>query len=58
MQEEAKARLIEEKRSKYEQLDLVVYVYAQDADLNNNYVKTQVMHIALLDSQGNELFAQ
>ena len=58
VEDEAKARLIEEKRSKYEQFDLVVYVYAQDADLNNKYIKTQVMHVSLLDSHGNELFAQ
>lgn len=58
IEDEAKARLIEEKRSKYEQFDLVIYVYAQDADLNNKYVKTQVMHISLLDSHGNELFTQ
>lgn len=56
--DEAKARLIEEKRSKYERFDLVVYVYAQDADLNEKYVKTQVMHISMLDKDGNEIFAQ
>jgi len=58
IEDESKARLIEEKRSKYEQFDLVIYVYAQDADLNNKSVKTQVMHVSLLDSRGNELFAQ
>lgn len=58
VEDEVKARLIEEKRSKYEQFDLVVYVYAQDADLNNQYIKTQVIHVSLLDSHGNELFAQ
>jgi hypothetical protein len=58
IEDESKARLIEEKRSKHEQFDLVVYVYAQDADLNNKYIKTQVMHVSLLDSHGNELFAQ
>ena len=58
VEDEAKARLIEEKRSKHEQFDLVVYVYAQDADLNNKSVKTQVMHVSLIDSRGNELFAQ
>lgn len=56
--DEAKARLIEEKRSKYEQFNLVVYVYAQGADLNNKFVKSQVMHVSLLDSHGNELFTQ
>lgn len=58
VEDEAKARIIEEKRSKYEQFNLVVYVYAQDADLNNKFVKSQVMHVSLLDSHGNELFAQ
>ena len=58
VEDEAKARLIEEKRSKYEQFNLVVYVYAQDADLNNKFVKSQVMRISLLDSHSNELFAQ
>lgn len=58
VQDEAKARLIEEKRSKYEQFDLVVYVYAQDADLNEKHVKTQILHVQLLDARGNELFSQ
>lgn len=56
--DEAKARVIEEKRSKYEQFDLVLYVYAQDADLNEKHVKTQILHMQLLDVRGNELFSQ
>lgn len=58
VEDEAKARMIEEKRSKYETLNLVVYVYAQDADLNEKYIKTQVMKVALQDKHGTELFSQ
>lgn len=56
--DEAKARVIEEKRSKYEQFDLVLYVYAQDSDLKEKHVKTQVLHMQLLDARGNVLFSQ
>lgn len=58
VEDEAKARLIEEKRSKYEELNLVVYVYAQDADLNETRVKAQVMKVSLQDKHGTELFSQ
>jgi len=58
VEDEAKARLIEDKRSKGESFDLVVYVYAQDTDLNEKYIKTQVMKVSLQDKHGTELFSQ
>jgi hypothetical protein len=56
--DEAKARVIENKRSKNEDMNLVFYVYAQDVDPNERFVKGQIMKVALQDKNGTELFSQ
>jgi hypothetical protein len=56
--DEAVARMIEEKRAKYQPMNLVLYVYLQDVDPNNLRVKAKVMKISLQDKNGTELFAQ
>lgn len=55
--DEAKARAIEAYLSKYTQLRMEVYGYAQDADPSNRRVKLQVMKVRLY-SPGNELLAE
>lgn len=55
---EDSARTIEGLRSKYEALHLVVYAYAQQADLSNKIVKAEIVKVALLDRKGNVLASQ
>ena len=56
--DEATARSIEEKRSKYQAMNLVIYGFAQDVDANNRYVKIQITKISLQDKKGAELLSQ
>lgn len=53
--DEAKARIIEEKRSKGENLDLIIYAFAQDSSLDNHHVKAQILKVVLVDKNGAEL---
>jgi hypothetical protein len=55
--DEAKARAIEGYLSKYTQLRLEVYGFAQDADPSSRRVKLQVMKVRLYNP-GNELLAE
>jgi hypothetical protein len=55
--DEAKARAIEGYLSKYAQLRMEVYAFAQDADPSNRRVKLQVMKVRLY-SPSNELLAE
>ncbi|KQR55449.1 DUF4852 domain-containing protein [Acidovorax sp. Leaf160] len=56
--DEDKARVIESLRSKYEPLELVVYSYAQDADISNNATQAQILKMELVDRKGNVLTTQ
>jgi PAS domain-containing protein len=53
--DEAQARLIEEKRSKYQPMRLRVYAFVQDADLNQKQLKSQPLKLELLDGRGTVL---
>lgn len=53
--DEAVAREIEDKVNKYGALTLRVYAFAQDADLNDKIVKSQVVKLELLDKKGKLL---
>jgi len=53
--DEAKARVIEGYLSKYTQLRLQTYAFAQDADPSHRRVKLQVMKVRLLDPAGDVL---
>jgi len=55
--DEAKARSIEERRSKYQNMNLVIYGFTQDVDTNNQYVKVQILKISLQDGKGAELLS-
>lgn len=55
---EDSARTIEGLRSKYEQLNLVVYAYTQQADLSDKIVKAEIVKVALIDRKGNVLASQ
>lgn len=55
---EDSARTIEGLRSKYEPLHLVIYSYAQEADMSNKSIKSEIVKIALLDRKGNVLASQ
>lgn len=57
VQDETTARLIEQKRSKYERFNLIIYAFAQEAELNKSNVTSQILHLKLLDSRGNELLS-
>ena len=57
VEDEAKARQIEEMRSKGQVLDLMIYAFAQDAELDKHYVKAQILKVVLLDKNGNELLS-
>ena len=50
--DEGVARRIEASLSKFERLQMRLYVFARDADMNNNTVKAQVVRIELLDATG------
>lgn len=52
------ARTIEDKRSRHEGFDVVLYIYAQDVDMNNSHVKAKIMKLSLQDKHGNELLTQ
>jgi hypothetical protein len=54
--DEAKARIIEEKRSKYQQLDLIIYAFIQDTAIDQHHVKVQIQKVVLVDKNGTELF--
>ncbi|PZP30121.1 MAG: hypothetical protein DI603_15280 [Roseateles depolymerans] len=53
--DEAMAREIEDKVNKYGALTLRIYAFAQDADLNEKVVKSQVVKMELLDKKGKLL---
>jgi hypothetical protein len=52
------ARKIEEMRSKYSQLDIVVYCFVQDVDISNKTVQAEIVKIALVDKKRNVLASQ
>ena len=54
--DEAKARIIEEKRSKGQSLDLIIYAFAQESALDQHHVKAQILKVVLVDKNGTELF--
>lgn len=53
--DEATARLMETLRTKYENLVVRAYLFANDADTSNQTVKAIVVRIVLLDKKGREL---
>ncbi len=55
---EESARAIEGLRSKYEQMNLVIYFYTQEADVSNKTIKAEIVKLALLDKAGNVLASQ
>ena len=55
---EADARKIEAIRSKFEELRLVVYVFAQESDVTRKFVKAQIVKIVLTDRHGDVLAAE
>jgi len=54
--DETKARIIEEKRSQGQSLDLLIYAFAQDSTLDQHHVKAQILKVVLVDKNGTELF--
>ncbi|MBB5367405.1 MULTISPECIES: DUF4852 domain-containing protein [unclassified Janthinobacterium] len=52
------ARNIEGLRSKYQALQLVVYAFAQDADISQNLVRAEIVKVELIDKKGNVLASQ
>lgn len=52
------ARTIEALRSKYDGLHLVLYAFAQQADITSKVVKADIVKVALLDRKGNVLASQ
>lgn len=56
--DEAKARVIEGLRSKYESPRTVVYGYVQDADVSSKVVLAQILKVELVDRRGNVLASQ
>lgn len=52
------ARKIEEQRSKYVPLQMVVYCYLQDADMSNKTIKAEIIKVALIDKKGDVLAMQ
>jgi hypothetical protein len=58
VEDEAKARVIAEKRSKYQSMHLIAYGYAQEADLTDHTVKLQIQKVVLTDKNGIELMSQ
>lgn len=55
---EEAARTIEGLRSKYQALELVVYAFAQDADISQNLVRAEIVRVELVDKKGNVLATQ
>lgn len=51
------ARKIEEMRSKYEKIRIVIYAYAQDVDLDEKTVKSQILKFKILDGRGAEIYS-
>lgn len=56
--DESDARNIETLRSKYESMNLVIYVFAQDADITNKSVKAEIVKVVLVDKKGTTLASQ
>jgi hypothetical protein len=55
--DENQARAIEEKRAKYESMELTVYAFVQDVDPSSMYVKVQIMGVNLADRRGSPLIS-
>lgn len=58
VEDEAKARVIADKRSKYQDMHLVAYGFVQEADLIDKTVKLQIQKVVLTDKNGTELMSQ
>lgn len=52
------ARTIERLRSSYQELELVVYCFAQEADPSSRTVKAEIVKVVLRDKKGNVLAQQ
>lgn len=55
--DDAIARKMEELRSKYQKMRMVIYAYAQDVDLNERKVKGQILKFKITDGRGTELYS-
>lgn len=55
--DDAIARRMEEMRSKYQKMKLVVYAFAQDVDLNERKVKSQILKFKITDGNGAEIYS-
>lgn len=55
--DDAIARKIEEMRSKYQKIRMVVYAFAQDVDLNEKKVKCQILKFKITDRNGAEIYS-
>ncbi|WP_087689546.1 DUF4852 domain-containing protein [Pandoraea sp. PE-S2R-1] len=58
VQDENAARKIESMRARGEAPNLVVYAFAQSADIANKAVSAQIVKVTLVDRQGNVLASQ
>lgn len=58
VEDETKARVIADKKSKYQSMHLVAYGYVQEADLIDKTVKLQIQKVVLTDKNGTELMSQ
>lgn len=57
IQDDAVARKIEEMRSKYQKMRMVIQAYAQDVDLNERKVKLQILKYKITDKNGAEIYS-
>lgn len=55
--DDAIARKIEEMRSKYQKIRMVIYAFAQDVDLNEKKVKCQILKFKITDRNGAEIYS-
>lgn len=57
IQDDTVARKIEEMRSKYQKMRIVIYAFSQDVDLNNKQVKSQILKFKITDRNGAEIYS-
>lgn len=57
IKDDAIARKIEEMRSKGQGMKLTIYAFAQDVDLNQKIVKSQILKFKITDNNGAEIYS-
>lgn len=57
IKDDAIARKIEEMHSKGQGMKITIYAFAQDVDLNQKIVKSQILKFKITDNNGAEIYS-